>query len=89
MPQEFVKVTQTGTLSSGQMKAAMMGYFLPYGYRFVHRSEESRARLEMDEVKAAVVREIYRWLVEEHLSTRRIAKRLTELGIPTARGAAQ
>ena len=31
-------------------------------------------------------RYVYRWLVEEHLSCRGIAKRLTELGVPTHTG---
>jgi len=32
------------------------------------------------------VREIFRWLIEEHLSCRAIAKRLTESGIPSPKG---
>ena len=70
-------------------QGALVGYFAPYGYRFVRRTEAQRARLEVDDAQASVVRSMYRWLVEEHLSTRGIARRLTERGVPTARGAAQ
>lgn len=70
-------------------QGALVGYFAPYGYRFVRRTEAQRARLEVDEAQASVLRSMYRWLVEEHLSTRGIARRLTERGVPTARGAAQ
>ncbi len=69
-------------------QGAMVGGHAPYGYRFIKRSDNRRARLEVDEYKSAVVREMYRWLVEEHVSARGIARRLTERGIPTARGAA-
>jgi len=71
-------------------QGAMVGGHAPYGYRFVRRSEESRARLEVDEFQATVVRQMYCWEVEEHLSTRAIARRLTQQpGVMTARGAAQ
>ena len=68
---------------------ALVGYFNAYGYRFIKRTETSRARLEINEYESAVVREMYRWLTEEEMSTRSIGRRLTELGIPTAKGAAQ
>ena len=71
-------------------EGAMVGGYAPYGYRFVRRSEESRARLEVDEFLASVVHDMYRWAVEEHLSTRVIARRLTQQpGTMTARGASQ
>jgi site-specific DNA recombinase len=70
-------------------QGALVGYVAPYGYRFVRRSETRRAHLEVDEFQAAVVREMFTWLVEEEMSVRAIARRLTERGIPTARGAAQ
>lgn len=57
-----------------------------YGYRFVRRSDTQMAHLEVDQAQAWVVRQMYRWLVEEHMSTRGIAQRLTEMGVPTARG---
>ena len=70
-------------------QGAMVGGHAPYGYRFVRRTETQRARLEIDESEAVVVRATYRWVMEDQLSTRAVARRLTEQGTPTARGAAQ
>ena len=70
-------------------QGAMVGGVVPYGYRFVRRTEGHRASLEPNEIQQVVVKQMFRWLVEEGLSTRAIARRLTERGIPTARGAAQ
>ncbi|MFH1087770.1 MAG: recombinase family protein [Chloroflexota bacterium] len=70
-------------------QGALVGGHAPYGYRFVPRSDSERAHLQVDEAQAAVVRDIYRWLVEEGLSTRGIAMRLTERDVPRARVAHQ
>ena len=70
-------------------QGAMVGGHAPYGYRFVRRTETERAHLEVEESRAPVVREMYRWLVEEQMSTRGIAQRLTQQGVPTSRGAIQ
>ena len=70
-------------------QGAMVGGHAPYGYRFIRRTDTERARLEVDEFKATVVRQMYSLLVEDHLSTRGIARKLTDEGIPTARGANQ
>ena len=70
-------------------QGAMIGGHGPYGYQFIRRSDNVRARLEVDEAEAAVVRQMYRWPVEEHLSTRTIARKLTEQWTPTSRGAVQ
>ncbi len=70
-------------------KGALVGGHSPYGYTWLRRTDQERARLEVYEPHAAVVREMYRWLVEEKLSTRAIARRLTEAGVPRSRGAVQ
>jgi len=70
-------------------QGALVGHFAPYGYQFVHRSEGARAHLKLEEYQVAVVRRMYCWLLQQHLSTRAIARRLTEQGTATAKGAAQ
>ncbi len=70
-------------------QGAIVGGHAPYGYRFVRRTDTERARFELDEGEAAVVRELYHWLVEEQLSMRAIAGRLTGRGTPTRQGALQ
>jgi len=85
---KIVERTRRGKLYWAR-QGAIVGGHAPYGYRFVRRTDTERARLELDESEAPVVRELYRWLVEEQLSTRAIAQRLTGRGSPTQRGAAQ
>jgi len=53
-----------------------------YGYKYI-LGEGIRL---VNEEEAKWVREIYKWLVEEHLSLLAIAKRLTASGVPTPRG---
>jgi site-specific DNA recombinase len=69
-------------------QGALMGGYVPYGYRYVPRDREqgSRATLAIDEGQATVVRDMYHWLIEEHLPCRSIAKRLTELKILSQKG---
>ena len=68
-------------------QGAMVGGHAPYGYRFIRRTDNERARLEVDEDKASIVGRMYRWIADEELSLRAVAKRLTEYALPTARGA--
>jgi len=70
-------------------QGALVAGVSPYGYRFIRRSDVQRAHLEVDEYQAAIVREMYRMLVEDRLSLRAIAVALTERGVETPRGAAQ
>src|SRR5918992_236645 len=60
----------------------------PYGYRYVRKSEYADAYYEIDEAEAEVVREVFRRYTEEGESMNRIARALTERGIPTRTGKA-
>lgn len=77
--------TQRGRLAIAN-KGGLLGGFTPYGYEYLPKTATSLATLEINEEQARVVRDIYRWLIEEHLSSRAIAKRLTESGIPSPKG---
>ena len=68
-------------------RGGLMGGYTPYGYRYVPRDGEQRATLIKDEPKAAVVLDMFRWLTDEGLSCRGIAKRLTDEHVPTPGGA--
>ena len=70
-------------------QGAMVGGHAPYGYRFVRRTDNERASLAVSEIEATVVREMYRLVLSERLSTRRLCLHLQERGIPTPRGANQ
>ena len=63
-------------------------YMVPLGFEFVPRHDSNRATLTIHEERAAIVRDIFRWCADECATTRGIAKRLMDLGIPTARGGA-
>lgn len=71
--------------SRGKRKKAAMGrlrtYAQPYGYRFDKVGDE----LHLEPSEAEWVRRIYTWFVDEQLSTRAIARRLTLLGVPGPR----
>ncbi len=58
-----------------------------YGYKMTLRTGDARATLKVVEGEAAIIRLIYRLLVEEEKSLRRIADALTERGVATPRGA--
>lgn len=69
-------------------QGALMGGYVPFGYKYIARDREQnrRATLELDEGQAGVVRQMYKWLLEERMSCRGIAKRLTEQRVPTPKG---
>jgi site-specific DNA recombinase len=58
----------------------------PYGYRYVPRTDACDARYEVEPLEADVVREIFRWFVDEQWSIGRIARALTKRGITTRSG---
>ena len=80
--------TRRGKLYWAQ-HGALVGGHAPFGYRFIRRSQDGRARLEIDDTRAPIVRQMYAWLIEEHQSTRAVARSLTEAGVATSRGATQ
>src|SRR5262245_56079379 len=57
----------------------------PYGYRHLRKTETVPQQLVVCEAEAAIVQQMYRWLVEEELSSYAIQKRLTEQHVPTRR----
>src|SRR5262249_35109097 len=65
--------------------------FLPwayrvYGYRYIPKQAGLPPRVEVHPEQANVVRDMFRWLIEEQLTTRQIVKRLNALKIPTRTG---
>ncbi len=64
----------------GRLYRARQGQVLAttpaYGYDYVSLNQPGGGRWEINEAEAALVRCIYRWCVEEHLSTHAISRRL-------------
>ena len=85
---KIMERTRRGKLHRAR-EGALVGGHAPYGYRWIKKGENSRARLEIDEYQAAVVGRMYWLLLENRLSTWAIAQRLTQERIPTAKGATQ
>jgi site-specific DNA recombinase len=54
----------------------------PYGYTYIRKTPTTPQQLVTNETEAEVVRQIYRWCVEEQLSSYAIHQRLTVHGIP-------
>jgi site-specific DNA recombinase len=54
----------------------------PYGYTYIRKTPTTPQHLVTNETEAEVVRQIYRWCVEEQLSSYAIHQRLTVHGIP-------
>ena len=57
----------------------------PYGYQYIRKTETTPQQLVVCEAEAVIVQQMYRWLVEEALSSYAIQKRLTEQHVPTRR----
>src|SRR3954469_17213772 len=63
----------------------------PYGYRFVSRREaaDGKARFEVVESEAAVVRRMFEWVAQERVSLALVCQRLFETGVPSPTGKAR
>ena len=85
---KMIERTRRGKLYWAR-QGALVGGHAPYGYNFIRRTDSDRAHLEINEYKAAAVRLMYRWHTEDKATVRAIAKRLSEQGIPTSKGAFQ
>ncbi|HUS96049.1 MAG TPA: recombinase family protein, partial [Hyphomicrobiaceae bacterium] len=77
--------TRRGRLFKARMGLLSIGN-APYGYRRIPKQGTQRARLEIDEQQAAVVRDIFRWIGEEGLSIMAVRKRLLRQQVPAAKG---
>ena len=78
--------TRRGRLFWARQGRVNWGGTPTYGYRLFRETETGPQQLAVEEREAAVVRQLYRWLVEEQLSSYAIQKRLIERGVPTRKG---
>ena len=67
----------------------IVGSKAPYGYRYEGRRGVVLARLVVDEAEAAMVRDLYAWVVEDGLTVRQCTKRLDAGPWVTRSGRAQ
>ena len=78
--------TRRGRLFWARQGRVNWGGTPTYGYRLFRKTETGPQQMAVEECEAAVVRQIYRWLVDEQLSSYAIQKRLIERGVPTRKG---
>jgi len=75
--------TRRGRLFAARQGRVNWGGNPPYGYRYFRKTDSTPAQLLVDPGEAAIVQQMYRWLVEEQLSSYAIQQRLTDQGLPT------
>ncbi len=75
----------------GSLHAARQGQFFtgagPYGYTYLKAQDGQPGRCVVNEAEAAIVRQMFTWLIEDQLATQAIARRLTAQQVPTRHGA--
>ena len=77
---EYERAVLAERFRRGKLQKARAGQWIggqgSYGYRYVPRRDGVPGHLEIDEDEAAVVRMLYRWLIDERMTVRQIIKRL-------------
>ena len=61
----------------------------PYGYRVDPDHPRNPDGVRLDEAEAAIVTQMFEWYLEPRVTLYRVAKRLTDLGLPTPAGKAR
>jgi site-specific DNA recombinase len=82
---KIMERTRRGRLYKARL-GMLVSASMPYGYRYIPRRGAERARAEIVPEQAAIVRHIFRWLVEEGLSILAICRRLRDRRVPSPRG---
>ena len=91
MSAEYERSQMADRPRRGRLHKARKAEFLPwayrvYGYRYIPKQAGLLPRVEVHPEQAAVVRDMFRWLIEEQLTTRQSVKRLNAPQIPTRTG---
>jgi site-specific DNA recombinase len=88
---EYERAQITERTRRGRLEKARRGEFMPWayrcdGYRYLPKRHGDAPQVVIEPVEAAVVRGVYRLLVEEQLSCRHITKRLNAVNTRTPTG---
>jgi site-specific DNA recombinase len=77
---EYERAVMGERFRRGKLQKAREGHYqcgrAPYGYRYVPRQDKMPGHLVVDEGEAELVRMIYGWLTDEHMTIRQILRRL-------------
>ncbi len=90
---EYERTVIADRMRRGRLAALRAGRLLPwstppFGYVVDPHCARDPSGVHLDEEQAAIVRQVFRWYVEEGLTLYGIARRLTEWHVPTAAGRA-
>lgn len=88
---EYERTVIADRLRRGRLAALQAGRLLPwtippFGYRLDPQRPRDPGGVRVEEAEAEVVRQIFRWYVEEGISLYSVAQRLSDRRIPTATG---
>lgn len=75
--------TRRGRLFSARQGKINWGGNPPYGFKYIKKSESMAQQILVDLSEATVIRQMYKWLVDDQMTSNAIARRLTDQGIPT------
>jgi site-specific DNA recombinase len=78
--------TRRGRLHKVRTGQMLPFSFAPYGYAIIKSASSPQGVVVIDEVRAAHVRAMFRWIADEGLSARQAARRLNSLRAPTRQG---
>ncbi|WP_174516938.1 recombinase family protein [Wolbachia endosymbiont of Cardiocondyla obscurior] len=75
----------------GKLHAARKGYIsvmgnAPYGYRYIKHVDREKAKFEIDEKEAKIVKQLFMWVGQERMSLKETARRLKEMCITAPKG---
>ena len=79
---EYERSVITERFRRGKLQRARAGHWVagraPYGYRYVPKRDGVPGFLVVDPTEAEMIRTLFRWLTEEHVSLRTLAQRLAD-----------
>jgi site-specific DNA recombinase len=79
--------TRRGRRHKAEVRKVFVGSLPPFGYDYIPRGPRDREGIfRVNPQEAIVVRQMYKWADEEGLSARKIALRLTEMGVRPRKG---
>ena len=83
---KILERSRRGKLHKARSGVASVLSAAPYGYRYVRKTDTEPASYQVLLHEANVVRQIFHWYVDEHLTLCAMARRLNERGVPTRKG---
>ncbi|MGE0405271.1 MAG: recombinase family protein [Candidatus Korobacteraceae bacterium] len=83
--------TRRGRRYKAEVRKQFVGSIPPYGFRYITkpRAEDGVGRLEENPHEAGIVRQMYRWVAEEGLSSGAVLAKLNHMGVRPRKGGSE